>query len=73
MALRRFFARREQAKTLKDVRWDVKGVEVGLQELGIYGETLLFGLLDVFKHTEGQLPLHFFRAAGVQSSIEGHD
>ena len=73
MALRRFFARREQAKTLKDVRWDVKGVEVGLQELGIYGKTLLFGLLYVLEHTEGQLPLHFFRAAGVQSSIEGHD
>ena len=50
----------------------MKGVEVRLQELGIYGKTLLFGLLYVFKHTEGQLSLHFFRTSGVQPSIKGH-
>lgn len=37
LALRGFFARRQQAETLEYVRWNVKRVEIGLQELGVDG------------------------------------
>ena len=62
-----------QTETLEDVQGDLEGVEVGSQKLGPNRNALLFHLLDVLEHTEGQLTLDFFRDARVQTRVEGDD
>ena len=60
-----------QPETLEDVEGDLEGVEIGPQKLGPNGNALLFHLLDVLEHAEGQLALDFFRDAWVQTCVEG--